>query len=63
MTGCAPTPQTLELAGDLKVGVSEKYRNDRVAYTESKTEFLGRYWISQKKLGLDDSLEEVDVHL
>ncbi|MCX6649136.1 MAG: GrpB family protein [Candidatus Bathyarchaeota archaeon] len=33
-------PADAEAYKELKLGLSEKYRNDRVAYTDSKTEFI-----------------------
>jgi len=42
-------PADAEAYKELKLGLSEKYRNDRVAYTESKTEFIEKIVEKAKK--------------
>lgn len=39
-------PADAEAYKELKISLSEKYRNDRVAYTDAKTEFIN--WIVEK---------------
>jgi GrpB-like predicted nucleotidyltransferase (UPF0157 family) len=50
-------PFDAEAYMDLKINLSEKYRDDRVAYTQSKTDFINGIVEKAEKLGFDYLLE------
>jgi GrpB-like predicted nucleotidyltransferase (UPF0157 family) len=50
-------PADADAYRDLKISLSEKHRNDRLTYTQSKTAFIDGIVEKAKKLGSDDLLE------